>query len=172
MLKIHALAALLLWTQLSFSNEYPALDNSFDRSQLINTNTFLMDPNNFSMQQSYTMSYWASSNGSSSSQGLYLNHLSLHLSSHLNLFVDLGYHTPFHSEFQAQDPRLNAYRDSDGNQTSSMVIPRFGLEYQPSDNVHMSLQFINGTDAYKAYGSHYGSSLFSPWNFRNARNNP
>lgn len=137
------------------SHAYPALNAGFDRNKLVNSNSFLMDPNRFNMDQSYSMSYWATSNGSSSSQGLYLNHMTYALSSHLHMFVDMGYHTPFHSQFQAQDPRSSAFQE----QNSSLVIPRFGLEYQPSENVFMSLQFINGNDAMRAYGA----DVYHPW---------
>ena len=152
------------------SETYPALSTGFDRNELVNSNAMLIDPQRFNMQQSYSMSYWSSSNGSSSSQGLYLNHMTYALANNLNMFVDVGYHTPFHSEFQANDPRISAFQD----QSSSMVIPRFGLEYQPSESVFMSFQFINGNDAARAWGAGaydpwMGSSFYSPWNRFNRR---
>lgn len=170
-IKAWALIGLLVLSHaplMANNSEYPALTSAFDRNQLVNTNNFLMDPNFFNMQQSYSMSYWSSSNGSSSSQGLYLNHMTMNLAQNLVAFVDVGYHTPFHSNFQTQDPRLNAYGN---NQNSSLIFPRFGLEYQPSENVYMSVQFVNGQDAMRAYGDPFmggsmmgGSLMNSPWN--------
>ena len=145
--------------------EYPALNQSFDRNSMTNGNSWLMAPGRLNMEQSYTMSYMSSSTGTSQSQGVYLNHVTLNLSTPLRLFADIGYHTPFHSDFQSSDPRFQSM-----DQKSSMILPRVGLEYQPSDQVLMSLSVIQGQDAQKAWGSPYWRSPLSrsqPWSQRN-----
>ena len=151
-----------LFAQNIHETEYPALESTFDRNELINTNSYFVDPDRFNMQQSYSMSYMSSSNGESMSSGVYLNHLTFNLSDPLLLFADIGYHTPFHASLnnpQYKDPRLSAYE-----QGSSMIIPRVGLEYRPSDNLTMALSFIQTEDYYKAGGNFWGNSYYdSPY---------
>lgn len=119
----------------------------------------LLNPNRFSMRQSYSVGFASGSFGSSSA-GLYLNTLSYRLADPLTLSADVGFHTPLYSSgaFSGgpagfQDPRLN----------SSLVLPRIGLEYKPSENTSMSIQLFNGRDAHKAYGSQLGDPFLSPF---------
>lgn len=108
----------------------------------------LMNPNRFSMRQSYSMNFASGSFGSQSA-GLYLNTLSYKLADPLTLSADVGFYSPLYSSTGSfskagfQDPSMN----------SSLVLPRIGLEYKPSKNTTLSLQLLNGPDAYKAYGS-------------------
>ena len=110
----------------------------------------LANPHRFSMQQSYSVSAMSSRAGSSSS-GLYLNTVGYKISDPLFLFVDVGIHTPLHSTVQGP------YGNSDGG--SSVVLPRVGLEYRPSDRMTFNLELVNGPDAWKAYGPGYGSGF-------------
>lgn len=118
----------------------------------------LLNPNRFSMRQSYSMGFASGSFGSSSS-GLYLNTLSYRLADPLTLSADVGFHTPLYSSSGSfsrggfQDPRLG----------SSLILPRIGLEYKPTEHTSMSLQLFNGRDAYKAYGSQLGDPFLSPF---------
>ncbi|MDQ3002919.1 MAG: hypothetical protein M3Y08_16865 [Fibrobacterota bacterium] len=122
-----------------------------------------MNPNRFSMQQSYSVNFASGTYGSNSA-GLYLNTLSYKLADPLTLSADVGFHTPLYStgafsrragpqNAGFQDPRLG----------SSLILPHVGLEYKPSKNTSFSLHLFNGQDAYKAYGSPYGSSSINPW---------
>lgn len=111
----------------------------------------LLNPARFSMRQSYSMGF-GMGGGSSYSSGLYLNTLSYQLASPLTLSVDVGFHTPFYSSF-SQGPSQSILN---GDMRSSLVLPRIGLDYKPTENTSFSLQIINGADAYKAYGSPYG----------------
>lgn len=122
-----------------------------------------LNPNRFSMQQSYSVNFASGTYGSNSA-GLYLNTLSYKLADPLTLSADVGFHTPLYSTgaFSRgggpqgpgfQDPRLG----------SSLILPHVGLEYKPSKNTSFSLHLFNGQDAYKAYGSPYGGSSISPW---------
>jgi hypothetical protein len=122
-----------------------------------------LNPNRFSMQQSYSVNFASGSYGSSSA-GLYLNTLSYKLADPLTLSADVGFHTPLYStgafsrgagsrNSGLQDPRLG----------SSIILPHVGLEYKPSKNTSFSLHLFNGQDAYKAYGSPIGGSSISPW---------
>jgi hypothetical protein len=122
-----------------------------------------LNPNRFSMRQSYSVNFASGSYGSSSN-GLYLNTLSYKLADPLTLSADVGFHTPLYNSTGSfarggvpqkagfQDPRLG----------SSLVLPRVGLEYKPSKSTTVSLQLLNGPDAYKAYGSSM-DPFVSPW---------
>jgi hypothetical protein len=118
----------------------------------------LLSPARFSMRQSYSMGF-GMGGGSSYSSGLYLNTLSYQLASPLTLSVDVGFHTPFYSSF-SQGPSQNLLS---GGMRPSVVLPRIGLDYKPTENTSISLQLINGPDAYKAYGSPYGLGASPFW---------
>ena len=140
--------------------------DDFDRSTLMNddyrgssvSGFSFLNPNRFSMQQSYSVGFSSSSFGSQSA-GLYLNTLSYRLADPLTLSADVGFHTPFYSNFGGPlaggrgNPAMN----------SSLVLPHVGLEYRPSEHSSFSLHFFNGPDAVKAYG-YPGSALWKPWN--------
>ncbi len=116
----------------------------------------LNNPNRFSMHQSYSVMA-ASGNAGTMSSGLYLNTLGYKISDPLQLFVDVGFHTPIHSTMQNMNGNTGA-------SASSVIIPRMGLEYKPTDNLTFNLELVNGPDAWKAYGygmgSGYGHSSF------------
>lgn len=116
----------------------------------------LMNPNRFSMHQSYSVNFASGSLGSTSA-GLYLNTLSYRLADPLTLSADVGFYTPFYASTSMgmskggfQDPRLG----------SSLVFPHIGLEYKPTESTSISLHLFNGRDAYKAYG---GDPFLSPF---------
>jgi len=106
-----------------------------------------LQPNRFSMHQSYSVSFMSSGAGSASS-GLYLNTLSYRLANPLTLSADLGFYTPISSTFPGS--RQNTLISQGGG--SSVVLPRVGLEYRPNENFSMNLEIFNGPDAWKAYG--------------------
>ena len=115
-----------------------------------------LQPKRFSMQQSYSVSFMSSGAGSASS-GLYLNTLSYRLSNPLTLSADLGFYTPISSTLPGM--RQNTLMSQGGG--SSLVLPRVGLEYRPSENFSMNLELLNGPDAWKAYGSSFSQPF---WN--------
>lgn len=114
----------------------------------------LAEPSRFSMTQSYSLSAMSSAQGSASS-GLYLNTLSYQLTPLMAAFVDVGFHTPIHSSM----PGLES---AEG--LGSVVLPRMGLEYRPSERLQFNFELVNGADAAKAWGgspySPYGSSAW------------
>ena len=121
-----------------------------------------LNPNRFSMRQSYSMNFASGSYGSTSA-GLYLNTLSYKLADPLILSADIGFHTPLYSSGAFARGGLSGKSGiQDPSQASSLVLPRVGLEYRPSKNTTLSLQLINGQDAYKAYGSSM-DPFVSPW---------
>jgi hypothetical protein len=172
-----ALALALLAPSLAFSDPMPETSatsegrtvltesEDFDRSTLLSP-TFrgpsvsgfsLLNPNRFSMRQSYSVGFSSSSYGSQSA-GLYLNTISYRLADPLTLTADIGFHTPFHSSIGG-----NAGGFGNPGLGSSLILPHVGLEYRPSENSTISLHFFNGPDAVKAYG-HSLRSPWDPWN--------
>jgi hypothetical protein len=111
----------------------------------------LAQPGRFSMHQSYSLSAMSTSQGSASS-GLYLNTLSYQLAQPLVMFVDVGFYTPLHSSIPGMNSSAGA---------GSVVLPRMGLEYKPSERLTMNLELVNGPDAWKAYGGPWSPSLFT-----------
>lgn len=111
----------------------------------------------FSMRQSYSLTAMSGPGGSTSS-GLYLNTLMYRLSAPLTVFTDVGFYSQLHSTV----PGLQ----QEGG-PGSLVIPRVGLEYKPTERLTMNLELVNGADAYKAYGG-------MPWpsNFTSGSQSP
>jgi len=106
-----------------------------------------LNPGRFSMSQSYSTSMGYSSGGSYSA-GVYLNTLAYQIANPLVFSIDVGFHSPFYSSGiynSTVDP-------SNIENNTSFVMPRMSLEYRPTENTTLSLHYINGQDAYKAYG--------------------
>ena len=121
----------------------------------------LLNPNRFSMHQSYSVNFSTGSFGSASA-GLYLNTLSYRLADPLTLTADVGFYTPLYSSL-AMGPSGGGPRNAgfqDPRASSSLVFPHVGLEYKPTERSSISLHLFNGQDAYKAYG---GNPFLSPF---------
>lgn len=122
----------------------------------------LLDPSRFRMRQSYSVSYMSGS-GSSGSVGLYMNNIEYQLFKPLTLHVGLGYlHQPFGSR-GANSAGLSV--------DNGFFIPSAGLEYRPSDNFLLMVdfrQYPSGTSPYSRWGyggwRPYGTgNLFDVW---------
>jgi hypothetical protein len=115
----------------------------------------LTNPRRFSMQQSYSLTAVSGGAGTMST-GTYLNTLGYKISDPLFLFVDVGIATPMYSSVQGVNGNTGAA-------ASSVILPRMGLEYRPSDRLTFNLELINVRDAWKAgygyggYPSFFGS---------------
>ena len=138
----------------------------FDRSELLApgyrpssgvAGFSFLNPNRFSMSQSYSVNFASGSFGSSSA-GLYLNTLSYKLANPLTLSADVGFYSPLYSSAPGA---FGSRGIQDPTRGSSLVLPRLGLEYKPSKNTSFSLQLLNGQDAGKAYG--YSNPFLNPW---------
>jgi hypothetical protein len=120
------------------------------------TSLSLGEPGRFYMNQSYSLSAMAGPQGSASS-GLYLNTLNYRFTPLMTAFVDVGFQTPIHSSM----PGL----EQSGNGLGSVVLPRMGLEYRPSDRLTFNFELVNGPDAWKTWGgspSGYSTSRPTP----------
>jgi hypothetical protein len=118
-----------------------------------------LNPNRFSMHQSYSLNF-SSGNGGSYSSGLYLNTLQYQLATPLVLSMDIGFHSPIYNSVSALQGGPSPWS---GSFRPTLVLPRIGLEYKPTENTQISLQLINGNDATKAYGSPFAAGLGSPF---------
>lgn len=128
---------------------HPWRETPFSKDRLTRESSLqLQNPAGFSMQQSYSLSYTGGSWGSASS-GLYLNTLSYNFSIPLTLSVDIGMYNLLHASYAQSNHSSHQLQDS----RPEILIPRIGLEYQPTDNTTLSLQIINTSHALKAYGT-------------------
>gem|GEM_PF-1928276 len=110
-------------------------------------NLMLIDPSRLTISRSVTMSYGMGSGyGSSGSAvtGLFLNHVNYRISDPVQVWVDVGvgYH-----------PSL----EMDGQSGAEVVVPGFGLLYQPSDRFRLEVSVQNPRYYYHPYG-------YSPYN--------
>ncbi len=147
------------------SNTWITQPHDFDRNQLLTssssksgTSFHFLSPNRFSMHQSYSLNF-SSGGGGSSSSGLYLNTLAYQIAAPLTLSMDIGFHAPFYNSYSGMQGRTIW----NGSQRPSLVLPRIGLDYKPTEHTSISLQLINGSDALKAYGSPYYGGMGSPF---------
>lgn len=119
----------------------------------------LLDPSRFHMRQSYSISYMSGSGGSGS-VGLYLNEMEYQLFKPLTLHVGLGY---LHQPFGSRGANSAGASLSDG-----FFVPNVGLEYRPSENILMMVDFRQipaGTSPY-GWGTGYGVGSrywYDPW---------
>ncbi len=122
----------------------------------------LLDPSRFRMRQSYSLSYMSGGAGSGS-VGMYMNNIEYQLFKPLTLRVGLGY---LHQPFGSRGANSAGLAVDDG-----FFIPSAGLEYRPSENFLLMVdfrQYPSGTAPYSRWGyggwSPYGrSNLFDGW---------
>jgi hypothetical protein len=154
-----AVTVLLMAFGVAWTSAMPLAQNDFDARNLLRpahdpatsrSSLSLSEPGRFSMHQSYSLSAMSGPSGSMSS-GLYLNTLSYQFTPLLTASVDVGFHTPLHSSV----PGLEQ-----SSAMGSLVVPRMGFEYRPSDRLTINLDVVNGPHAWKAYGGLPRSSQF------------
>ena len=131
-------------------DDFNSGDMTLSGSRNASSSIALAQPNRFSMHQSYSLTAMATPQGSASS-GLYLNTLSYQLTQPLSMFVDVGFYTPIHSS-------IPGVAGAGAVGAGSVVLPRMGLEYKPSDRLTLNLEMVNGADAWKASGGPWSPS--------------
>ncbi len=125
------------------------------KSGIINSNPssfFLgfINPNNFSMNHSFSMSYSAFS-GNSIALGVYTNSIFYKFNDQLNIQVDASLvNSPYNSFGQAYSDQING-----------IYLSRAQLNYRPSDNMHFSIQFRNSPVGYYSPFGYYGYSRYN-----------
>ena len=114
------------------------------------------DPARFSMHHSYSLSY-TSFGGRGISVGEYTNRMTYQLSDPLSVLLDVSVaHSPF-----------NSFGDKFGSEMSGVRISRAQIDYRPSENTHLQLQFrqvpLNGylTGFDYPFMNRFGSDTFA-----------
>ncbi len=108
-----------------------------------------INPNNFSMNHSFGMSY-SSFGNNGMALGVYTNHIAYKFSDELDFQLDASFvNTPY-----------NTLGDSFTKSINGFYIDRAQINYRPSDDFNISLQFSNSPMNY--YNS-YRYSRFSPY---------
>ena len=123
-------------------------------SQQPSTSLFnsFFNPNNFNMSHSVSMSYTAfGSQGVA--LGVYTNSMSYQFNENLNVEVDASLVNSPYSSFG------NQFND----QINGIYLSRAQINYKPSENTFLSIQYLNGPINYSPY-SYYNRGFFS---FRN-----
>lgn len=110
------------------------------------------NPNNFSMHHSFSMSYSAFGNNGVA-LGVYTNSMAYQFSEKLNVEVDASLVNSPYSSFG------NGFAD----QINGIYLSRAQINYKPSENTFIMLQFRNEPYNYSPYG-YYGY----PGYFRNS----
>jgi len=144
-----------------FSQNFIGRQENFSKESLMGSQTAyglsnptrgLLDPNRFSMNQSYSMSY-ASNGQNSDMSGLYLNRLQYDFQLPLTLQVDVGlFHKPMALMGRDDTPL--------GVKSSVLTVPHAALIYQPTDNFIMAFEYFNTPAGYSL--TSMPSSLFEP----------
>jgi hypothetical protein len=107
------------------------------------------NPENFHMRHSYSMSYMTAG-GRGMALGMYTNSMFYRIADPLNVQLDVSL---MHSPYNSFNNNMNDY--------SGVFISRAEINYQPSENFRVQLQYrqIPYTDYYGYYGSRY----YNPW---------
>ncbi len=115
-----------------------------------------LNPNRFSMQQSYSLSY-LTSRGNGYSQGVYLNTMSYQVSDPLSVAVQWGVMNQPLSSFGAAPLYQSGFFFSGAN-----------LEYKPSDKFSVGLQINSHPNSNYYYSPYrFGSSYYNPFRDEN-----
>jgi hypothetical protein len=134
----------------SEADQKPAVSESLVRTDNGGMLFGFLDPNNFSMRQSYSLSY-SSFGGRGLSLGVYTNSIFYKFSAPLDVQFDVSVvHSPF-GGFGAA-----------ANNLSGIYLSRAELNYHPSNNIWLQIQFRQLPNSYW-YGDPYGTSRYFGW---------
>lgn len=118
-------------------------------SRDLSSNIFgFIDPSNFSMNHTFSMSYSAFA-GQGVAMGVYTNSMRYDFNSNLNVEVDASIvNSPY-----------NTLGDGFTNSINGLYLSRAAINYKPTENTAISVQFRQGPGAY------YNSYYYSPYYF-------
>ncbi|MGE5497255.1 MAG: hypothetical protein ACM3Q2_04260, partial [Syntrophothermus sp.] len=120
------------------------------RDGLINSNTSstvlgFINPNNFQMHHSYNLSYSAFG-GNGLAMGVYTNSMVYKFNDKLNIQVDASLvHTPY-----------STFGRSFTDQINGLYLSKAELNYKPSDNFMINVQYNHNPFGYYGYPYGYG----------------
>jgi len=131
----------------------------------------LLDPERFTMKNSYSMSY-SSSQGSGNLMGMYINTMEYRFKSPLIMRVKMAYQSQTGNLFGGN----NGMNSQPGTDQGRFFIPSVDIIYQPFENTTISFHYRdysssngygrNGYNSFSPYGrsrSRYGYSPFYGW---------
>lgn len=128
------------------TSEQPKVADSFIQTQSASDWFNLFNPNNFQMRHSYSASY-SMGGGQSMALQRYTNTMMYQFAPNLDARVDLSLQN---SPFSSMEYRLQ-------NQFNKAFISRAELNYRPTDNMVIRLQYREVPYSYYGYG--YGQSF-------------
>ena len=108
------------------------LPNAFTPNLLMPS---FINPDKFSMNHSVSFMSGFSSNNQGYYQSVYTNHLKYQFSSKLNLKVDLNFVNFGTATYQS------GFKFEGNNDNISKVLPNFQLNYSPTKNTQISIEF-------------------------------
>jgi hypothetical protein len=114
----------------------------------------LLDPNRFSMNHSYSVSYF-SYGGHGETIGLYMNSMRYSLSNSLSVDVTLGW---------VHQPSQVLWGDSRGTKDYGSILPNVRLLYQPSEKFHLLISYETVPGVYGGQGRYYRPYGTRPFN--------
>ena len=115
---------------------------------------------NMTMSHSYTMSF-SNIGGQMQNLNAYTNSMMFDISDRLDARVDISLlHSPFGNNFMSSNSGLG----------SQIIIDSARLDYQISDNAHITVEFSQRPYRYSPFGNYgygMGGGYYSPWNRQN-----
>ncbi len=133
----------LLASSLSFAQFKEELNKPVDIKGKIITGqpssffTSFINPENFSMSHSVSMSY-STMGGNGMALGIYTNSMRYEFNENLDIEVDASLvNTPY-----------NSYGDNFSNQINGIYLSRAQINYSPSDDFHMVVQYRSAPAGY------------------------
>lgn len=137
-------------------NNKPSIKEGFVNPELSNNIFGFIDPNKFSMNHSVSMSYSAFS-GQAVALGVYTNSLRYDFSNNFNFQVDASIvNSPY-----------NTMGDGFTNNINGIYLSRAAVNFKPSENTRISLEFRQGPGAY--YNNYYSPYYFMSPSFDRER---
>jgi hypothetical protein len=149
------LAAIIICSGLVANAQFKD-DNQFTPSVkdgIINANTGgnifgFINPNNFTMHHSYSLSFSSFGGGNNMALGVYTNSMAYKFNEDLNVQLDASFvHSPYSS-----------FGKNVQNSINGIYISNAQLNYQPWKDFHVTVQYRNVPNSfYGPYGYGYGS---------------
>lgn len=153
----------IIMSTLSFAQFRDQLDNKSSlHDGMISNNTpsvvlGFFNPNNFKMHHSYNLSYSAFG-GNGLAMGVYTNSMVYKFNDKLNIQVDASLvHTPY-----------STFNRSVQDQINGLYLSKAELNYRPSDNFMINIQYNHSPFGYYSPYSYWGNyGMFNQSSFNN-----
>lgn len=108
----------------------------------------LFNPNNINMKHSISFMSGISSNNQGFYQSMYTNHILYTFNSKLNLKLDLNFVNDGSITFN------KGFNIEGNNDNASKILPNFSLNYKPTDNTSIILEFRSYGDGNQYFNNY------------------